>query len=521
VTGAEALIETARRAGIEVCFANPGTTELPFVAALDSGFGLRTVLGLFEGVCTGAADGYARMRDRPALTLLHLGPGLANGLANLHNARRARSPVVNLVGDHATWHRSFDAPLTSDIAGLAATVSTWVRAASDPDDLVAAFSQAVASASAFPGAVATLIVPADCLWGTARGPLEVPPIEAARPPRAEAIAAAAAAMHRNPSALLLGGRALRPPGLRAAAQIRRATGCRIFCETFPARFDRDGSVSSIQRLPYFPEAALAALEGCRVLVLAGAREPVAFFGYPNSPSRLVPADCTVVPLARDDEDPSLALEQLAAELGDGSPAEAAPPRPSLPPEDGPLAPESLCRVVAALQPQGAIVVDEGATTSFPYFGLSEGAPPHTVLTLTGGAIGQGGPCATGAAIACPERPVISLQADGSALYTVQALWTQAREGANVKTVLCVNDRYRILEVELGRAGISAPGPIARGLTRLDRPNIDWVALARGFGVPSVRVRTVSELVGALRRALAEPGPQLLAAEIRTDPERSS
>jgi acetolactate synthase-1/2/3 large subunit len=511
MNGAESLVRTARAAGLEVCFANPGTTELPLVAALDREPGLRAILGLFEGVCTGAADGYARMAERPALTLLHLGPGFANGIANLHNARRARSRVVNLIGDHASWHRAHDAPLTSDIVSLAEPVSSWVRTCRAAKELAADFADAVAAACRPPGRVATLIAPADCQWGPADGPQ--PPRPRADFARADAARIEAVARRlraaRRP-ALLLGLGALHEPGLRAAARVAAATGAALLCEVFPVRIERGAGRPRVERLAYFPEPAQERLARCDLVALAGARAPVAFFGYPDVASRLAPEDA-LCELASPDEDAHAALADLADALGapPGPPAAADPALPAAP--SGALTPASLGAVLARLQPAGAIVVDEGATSGLPYFAFAEAAPPHTYLALTGGAIGQGPPCATGAAIACPDRRVIDLQADGSALYTLQALWTQAREQLDVVTLICANRSYRILQLELARAGIAEPGAKARALTDLSHPALDWTALARGFGVPATRAHTAEELASALTAALATRGPTLIEA----------
>ncbi len=509
MNGAEALIETAGRAGAEVCFSNPGTTELPLVAALDRSTGIRAILGLFEGVCTGAADGYGRMLDRPALTLLHLGPGFANGIANLHNARRARSPIVNLVGDHATWHLSSDAPLTSDIHSLAAPVSAWVRTTRNSGELATDFAEAWAVSSGVPGRVSTLIAPSDCQWNDAAGPAGVSPATRAPAPAEAAIIAAAKALRgANRPALFLGGSALRAEPLRAAADIASAAKARVMCETFPARLERGAGLPVVERLPYFPDQAAQTLAEVDVLVLAGAGDPVSFFGYPDVPSRLSSEHCRVVTLASPEDNCAEALEALRSELGAGRAVDEKsgrrPERPS-----GALDPASLGAALAALQPDGAIIVDEGATSGLPYFHAANGAPPHSYLALTGGAIGQGLPCATGAAVACPDRKVVALQADGSALYTVQSLWTQAREGLDVITLLCCNRAYRILQVELARAGIAEPGPAARSLTNLSQPDLDWVALASGFGVPALRVDTADALSAALEQGFAEPGPRLI------------
>ena len=511
MNGAESLILTALNCGVDVCFANPGTTEMPLVAALDGAPRMRSVLALFEGVVTGAADGYARMADRPALTLTHLGPGFANGIANLHNARRAHSPVVNVIGDHATWHLRADAPLTSDIESLARPVSAWVRHSTSAGGIAADTAEAIAEAMRAPGHGSTLIVPADCQWseaGAAAGPRPVPP----RPAAPESgVRAAAEVLGRDgaKSVLFMGGAALRERGLRAAARIAAKSGCRLICETFPARIERGGAMPPVEKLPYFPEMALDALSKSSSVILAGARAPVAFFGYPNTPSILIPEGRTVATLATVEQDVALALEALADLIGAPKAAAIRSAKGDAARPTGPLDPATIGVALAAAIPENAIVMDEAATTGMPFFGASLNAPAHTYLALTGGAIGQGLPCATGAAIACPDRRVISFQADGSGMYTVQSLWTQAREGLNVTTVLCNNRRYRILQVELARAGITEPGAVARSLTSLGNPNLDWVALAQGMGVPGVRVETAEALAKELERALAEPGPKMI------------
>lgn len=520
MNGAESMLRTAVAAGVELCLANPGTTEMPLVAMFDRVPGMRAVLGLFEGVCTGAADGYARMAEKPALTLLHLGPGFANGIANLHNARRARSAVVNVIGDHASWHLAVDAPLTSDIESLARPVSHWVRRNRHAAELAGDMADALAAAGSAPGRVATLIVAHDAQYDAAHGAMAPRPLPGA-PVDAAAVDRAAVALREGgqPAALLLGGTALLARGQRAAVRVAAATGAHLFVEQFPARLDRGAGLPRIDRLPYFPEHVMEVLAPYRTLVLAGAREPVAFFGYAGMPSRLVTAQQTVVPLAVADEhrppgteaDAGAMLEALADALGapPEGPAIGHTERPALP--AGPLDPGTIAAALASVQPERAIVVDEAATTSAAYYAVSAAAPAHTLLTLTGGAIGQGPPCATGAALACPDRPVIDFQADGSGMYTLQALWTQAREGLNVTTLVCANRCYRILQFELMRAGIAEPGPQARALTDLSSPALDWVLLGRGLGVPSVRVETAEALVAALRRALGEPGPHLIEA----------
>jgi acetolactate synthase-1/2/3 large subunit len=510
MNGAEALIRTALSAGIEVCFANPGTTEMPLVAALDGVDGMRAVLGLFEGVCTGAADGYARMADKPALTLLHLGPGFANGIANLHNARRARSAVVNVIGDHATWHLAADAPLTSDIVSLVRPVSAWIHEVKSASSIATDTADAIAAAGRAYGRIATLIVPSDCQWSQVNesGVSGVASVPGSAPRSSVERSADLLATHGAKTALFLGSSATRTMGMRTAARISKKTGCRLVCETFPARVDRGDGLPAVEKLPYFPEQATQSLAESDAFVLAGARAPVAFFGYPNLRSELIPEGRPTEVLTTPDQNSALALEELAEHVGAKSDGAASqikrPPRPT-----GQLDATTIGAAIAALMPENCIVMDEAATTGLPFFGLSAAAPRHTYLALTGGAIGQGLPCASGAAVACPDRKVIAFQADGSGMYTLQALWTQARERLDVTTLICNNRRYRILQVELARAGITEPGRKARSLTSLGDPEINWVAMARGMGVPGVRVETAEDLCTQLERALKERGPNLI------------
>jgi acetolactate synthase-1/2/3 large subunit len=512
MNGAEALIRSALAADVDVCFANPGTTEMHLVAALDAAPGMRAVLGLFEGVVTGAADGYARMSGKPALTLTHLGPGFANGIANLHNARRANTPVVNVIGDQATWHLAADAPLTSDIESLAKPVSVWVQKVKTAADVGPATVQAIAAARRAPGGVATLIVPADCAWGESPGPARALAVDGPAAVRGDAIDSAARALRSGePALILLGGNALTKRGAIAAARVIAKCGARAMYTVFPARVDRGAGVPAFAKFPYFPEQGIEVLGGVRQLVLAGALEPVAFFGYPNVPSRLTPAGCRITMLARPEDDAAAALEALADALGAGPGDGVSAVHEKRAPATGKLTPETLGLTLAALQPENAIVVDEAATSGAPWFTAAGQALPHSSIGLTGGAIGQGLPNAVGAAVACPDRRVIALQADGSGMYTVQSLWTAARESLDVKVIVCSNRMYRILKVELARADISQPGPNARSLTDLNRPDLDWVSLARGMGVPGERADSAEAFTAALGRSFASPGPYLIEA----------
>ncbi|MFJ9116661.1 acetolactate synthase large subunit [Streptomyces sp. NPDC102394] len=513
MNGAHAVARTLLECGVEICFANPGTSELHFVAALDDEPALRAVPCLFEGVATGAADGWGRMTGRPAATLLHLGPGLGNGLANLHNARRANTPLVNLIGDHALFHKKYDAPLESDVDALAGTVSGWVRRCEDPATAGSDVAEAVAAATGAPGQVATVILPADVSWSDGARPA---PRGGARPPAAvpeQTIVEVAQALRGGESAaILLGGPATREPALRAAARIAAATGARLLCETFPARLERGAGLPSVERLGYLAEGAMAQLRDVRHLVLAGARAPVSFFAHPGLPGALAPDDCRIHTLATAADDAAGALGRLADTVAAGIvPVVQAAERPEAP--SGALTAESAAAAVGALLPEGAIVVDEANTSGLWLPGATAGAPRHDWLTLTGGAIGQGLPLAAGAALACPDRPVLCLEADGSAMYTVSALWTHAREHLDITTVVFANSAYAILGMESQRLGMSADGPARRDLLDLSRPRIDFVALARGMGVPATRATTAEDFTAQLRSALAEPGPHLIEADV--------
>jgi acetolactate synthase-1/2/3 large subunit len=514
VNGADSLVLTLLGSEVTTCFANPGTSEMHFVAALDNAAQLRGVLCLFEGVATGAADGYGRMLGRPGCTLLHLGPGLANGLANLHNARRARTPIVNIVGDHATYHKRLDAPLESDVDALAGTVSAWVRRSSRPQDVGLDAAEAVAVARS--GAVATLLLPADVSWGQVGMPAPAIPV---RPPAevADAVVAevAAALVSGEPAVLLLGGSGLVEPALTAADAVGGATGARVLTETFTARMERGAGRPAFDRLPNFAEMAVAQLAGTRHLVLAGAAAPVAFFAYPDLPGSLVPPECRVHVLAAPGENVPAALQALADRVGgmaEDAGSRRPPPAPvPVPPGDRLLTPNAIGAVVGSRLPEGAVIVDEAITASLGLAAGTAAAPAHDWLSNTGGAIGQGLPVATGAAVAVPDRRVVCVEADGSAMYTIQSLWTQARENLDVTTIVLSNRAYGILQIEMGRVQAHKPGPTAAALLELDRPALDLVSLAVGFGVPAVSASTVGELDAALRRSWRESGPYLIEA----------
>lgn len=513
MNGAQALIRTLVDSGVEVCFSNPGTSEMHFVAALDTVPQMRGVLGLAEGAVTGAADGYARIAGKPAATLLHLGPGLGNGLANLHNARRAHTPIVNVVGDHATYHKAYDAPLESDIEAVAGSLTGWVRRCSSTADVGADAAAAVAASQHAPGQVATLILPADVSWSDGGQPCAPVPPRRAKPVADTTVKAVAELLRTGePVALLIGGAACRERGLRATSRIAAATGAKPFVETFPARLERGAGVPVVERLGYLAEQVAHQLDGSRHVVVAGARPPVSFFAYPGKASDLVPEGAQVHTLAGVEEDVVAALEELADLVAPGTePVVSQAQRPELP--TGALTPQNWVQVIGASLPDGAIISDEANTSGLLLPGATVGAPRHDVLTLTGGAIGQGIPVAVGAAIAAPDRPVVNLESDGSALYTISALWTQARENLNVTTVLLNNRAYAILRMELQRVGAEGSGPKANELLDLSGPDLDFVKIAEGLGVPASRAATAEELAQQFARAVAEPGPHLIEAMV--------
>ena len=509
MNGAESLVHSLLNSGVTTCFSNPGTSEMHFVAALDRIAGMHCVLGLFEGVVTGAADGYARMAGKPAATLLHCGPGLANGLANLHNARRAATPIVNIVGDQATYHRPLDPPLTADTEGFARGVSGWVRTSMDVRSVGADAASAVQASMLAPGQVATLILPSDTSWnegGVVAEALPHVPTSLAAPSQVES---AVRAMRRGGDGvvLLLGGVGLHAEGLALAHRIQAATGCRVVAQGSNARMARGQGRLAIERVPYVVDAAVAAMAGTRQLILAGARQPVTFFAYPNKVQSSVPQDAEVHPLARPEQDVVEALARLADALG--CPPVEAPhngERPSM--GRGELTPETVAATLGATMPEGAIIADESVSFGRSFFANTKAAPPHDWLNVTGGAIGGGMPMATGAAIGAPGRRVINLQADGSAMYTVQALWTQAREKLDVTTVLLSNRKYQILLGELANVGAN-PGRVALDMMDIGNPDINWPALAGSMGVEAARTDTAEGFADLLAHGLKRSGPFLI------------
>ena len=485
-----------------------------FVAALDDVPEMRGVLGLFEGVVTGAADGYGRMADKPAATLLHLGPGLGNGVANLHNARKAKTPIVNIVGDHATYHKQYDAQLESDIESIARNVSpSFVRWCKEPAHVGEDAVETVRAAYGPPGQVATLILPADVSWteGATSAPGATRPTR--REPSSENVELVAKALRSGePTGILVGGSACRRAALELVARLSASTGCKVLCETFPARLERGAGIPPVERIAYLAEFAMTQLDGLEHLVLVDVKAPVSFFAYPDKASYLVPDGCEVHVLADPSEDAVAALTMLCDAVGaSGDGVRASAERPSKP--SGALTAQTVCEALGALLPEGAIVSDEGNTSGLFASRATEGAPPHDWLCLTGGAIGQGLPVAVGAAVACPDRRVVALEADGSAMYTLQSLWTMAREGLDVTTIVFANRSYAVLNMELNRVGATSGGAKAKQMLDISRPQIDFVSLAKGVGVPAVRPDDAESFTAELERALNTPGPSLLEAVI--------
>lgn len=509
--GAQALMKTLADAGVEVCFSNPGTSEMHFVAALDSEPRMRAVLALFEGVATGAADGYARMADKPAATLLHLGCGLGNGLANLHNARKGKSPIINIVGDHATYHVKYDAQLQSDIETVARNVSpSFVRTSQTTEALCTDAVDAIVDARTYPNSVSTLILPADVSWGEKAVPALVPEQAPAPIASDEVIAVIAKAITSSKkSALLLGGRALREPSIIAAAKIAKKNGVKLLAETFPTRIERGAGLPSVERIAYLAELAGVQLADVENLITVDCKPPVSFFAYPGKKSYLVPDKCTLHELATAEQDTVGSLNKLAEALGaaDSAPTLQESKLPSAP--RGSLTAEKVCQAVGHFLPKDAIIVDEAITSGLMLNAMTEGSPRHDMITLTGGAIGQGLPSSVGAAVACPDRPVFALIGDGTAMYTNQALWSMAREQLNVTTIIFNNASYSVLNIELERVGADSVGEKAKSQLDLNGPVLNFAQIAQGMGVHGTRVSTAEDLNKALEYSIENPGPHLI------------
>jgi acetolactate synthase-1/2/3 large subunit len=510
MNGAESLIRSLIAGGIETCFANPGTSEIHIVAALDRVPEIRCALGLFEGVVTGAADGYARMAEKPACTLLHLGPGLGNGLANLHNASRAQVPIIDLVGQHATHHLQHDTPLTSDIEGIARPYSKWLRTSRASSEVGRDAVEAIVAARTAPGQIATLIVPADVAWGDGGSTAAAPVLPKPPQPAGETVETAAAMLRSGlRTAILMTGNALYGKSLTTAGRIAAATKAKLFAPYPLTRLQRGAGIPAVDRVQYVLEQGIEQFKEFRQLILVGAQTPVAYFAYPGKNSEFISPECSIHTLTIAGEDYIGALEALAATLpvrGKDLSAEKSE-RPALP--SGEISLPGLAAAIGALLPEDAIVVDESMTSGRGLMAATKGAPPHDWLGNTGGSIGIAMPLAVGAAVACPGRRVLCLTADGSGMYTPQALWTMAREGLNVTTVVFANRDYAVLKREFSYLGVGNPGPRAAAMFEIGRPDLDWVLLAKGMGVPGARVTSLEGFTKALREGFAGEGPSLI------------
>ncbi len=514
MNGAESLVRTLLGGGVEVCFANPGTSEMHLVAALDHSEGMRCVLGLFEGVVTGAADGYARMAGKPACTLLHLGPGLANGVANLHNAARAQVPIINIVGDHATYHLRQDAPLTSDIEGIAKPISKWVRTSRVASEVGRDALDAILAARTPPGQVATLIVAADAAWSQGGVVRAIGAFPRAPMPVVAAVERAAAMLRSGTkTAMLLAGDALFGEGLAAAGRVAAATSAKLLAPYPFTRVERGAGLAPVERIPYIFEQAVGLLKEFRQIILIGARVPVSYFAHPDKKASPVPEGCEIHSLAGATEDCAGALESLVVALSAGSTQAlvAKGERPAMP--TGAITALGIGNAIGALLPENAIVVDESMTSGRNMMTATWGCPPHDFLVNTGGSIGIAMPLAVGAAVACPDRRVLCLSADGSGMYTAQALWTMARAGLNVTTVIFSNREYGVLKREHESLGLGDPGPCAKDLFEIGRPDLDWVSLAKGMGVPGTCPASMEEFGKVLREGLGSDGPRLIEVRL--------
>jgi acetolactate synthase-1/2/3 large subunit len=510
MTGAESLVRTLVSGGVQVCFANPGTSEIHFVAALDRFEGIRCVLTLFEGVATGAADGYYRMSGVPAATHLHLGPGLANGLANLHNASKARSGIINIVGQHATYHVALDAPLSSDVEAIARPYSNWIRTSQSSASVAEDSAAAIVAARRPPGQIATLILPADTAWGNAVGhPNPIPPPVPSMASRESIESSARALRQGSRSALILGGSAVRGRGLKLAGQIATKTGCKLICEHLNPRVERGAGRVPLTRIPYVVDQAIEMLKEFDHLVLAGAKPPVAFFAYPNKPSVLTAEGAMIIQLASVEQDIVSSLEALASELNACRTPPDPAPHKQIVAASGKTTLDGIGTVIASLLPENAIVIDESLTTGRTFWAQTAEANPHDWLSSMGGSIGFGLPLAIGVSIGAPDRKVIALEGDGSAMYTLQALWTMAREQLDITIIIFANRGYRILQGELASLSSSDTGRRAIDMLTIDRPALDWVALARGEGVEANRASNLDEFAREFNRGLASNGPYLV------------
>jgi len=510
MNGSECLVGTLINHGVDLLFTNPGTSEVGLLAEIGSSEQIRAVPVLFEGIAAGAADGYFRMTGRPAATMLHVGPGLANAWSALHNAAKARSGVVNIVGQLSEAHLELESPLKSDILALATSVSDVVRY---PLSTARVGIDAKAAADAAKrGKVATLVMANDVGWCDGA--------ELATPPEAQDAdthgaldPAAMTALKQGPrTLLLLGGLALDVGAQRDAAAIASATGCSVMIEWASARCERGGDLPSWARIPYPVDEAVRALVAYDTIVLCGATEPIAFFNYCNSPSRLAAPSTRVIDLHPEGADERPALSAARRALASD------PARPCHPPAarytyGAPKSPDPVSAAIAAALPQDAIIVNEAITSASDLFAASAAAPRHTWLDNLGGSIGFALPVSIGAAIGAPDRRVITLCGDGSTMYSPQGLWTIAREELDITVLVFANQAYKILVSELVRTSDTNLDDQAVSLLQLNNPEIRWTELAHSLGVASTRVSSCDQLKSALMSAFGTKGPRLIEVAI--------
>jgi acetolactate synthase-1/2/3 large subunit len=512
------LFKALRDAGLDTCFANPGTSEMQLVYEIGRTKGMRAVLCLQENTVTGAADGYARMAGKPAFTMLHVASGFANGIGNLHNAGRANTPMVNVVGANATYHQPNFCEhelINGRVADLARPVSHWTQEARTADELGVLAALAANHARTGAGKICTLIAPTNCQWDPALAPpAPLPPPQRPQVARESIDEVATLLANGKKTALLLGSHALYGEGLELAGRIATRTGVDLLGEMWVARLARGEGRVPVRLVPYLREHAAFFLQGYEQLILLGAQLPMSTFAYQGAPLNKLPASCQVTALATVENDLLAVLRELAQAVAAPAQPGARTARASAAAPTGALSADAIGQSLCLLMPQDAILVNDGATCSPPIVNRTAGARAHDYLDGSrGGALGGGLPLALGAAIACPERRTILLQGDGSGMYASQALWSMARERTDVVVIVLRNDNYAILEVELARVREGDANDTMLSMMHLDDPVLDWVKLAEAHGVAATRATTAEEFHVQLEDALQQRGPHLIEAKV--------
>lgn len=510
-TGAQALVSTLANNGVTHCFANPGTSEMHLVQALDKEPRIKSVLCLFEGVATGAADGFARISGTPAMTLLHLGAGFGNGIANIHNAMKGHVPMINVIGDHATYHRKYDAPLTCDLETLVKPHSSHIGIVDSALIGGEIAASAFEAATNHPNSPVSIILPADSAWN--EGGIDGPKISLKSPSLVENSKideAIELIKNANKPVILVGGKTLGDEKALELFSRFKAANIRIMVDTFPAKLRRGGGLFEPDRMQYFGEMALDDLKNTDLMVIAGTQIPVAFFAYPNKPSILVPENCQTFELAARYEDSFEALSRIADALD----LHIAPPKRELktmPAPEGALNPFSCAQSLARHMPHNAIISDDAVTAGLPLYLATSNAKAHDWLFLTGGAIGQGLPVAIGAQMADLKRKTIALSGDGAGMYCIQSLWTMAREKLPIVTIIFANRSYRILNIEMARTEAGAMGETAKQMLSLESPALDYVKIAEGMGIMAKSVSDAKIFDEVLKEAIEANVPYLIEA----------